>query len=206
LIEVYDAYSLPSPVVSDSFNRVDAALGNSDGLGHAEANGGAGYAWTAQTGTWGVATNVAAASILAGDGYAIATVDSGLTDVLIETIVTYGLTDGVVLRYVDADNYIAVRKSATALDIITHIDGTEAVVATVANAGAVNQILHVVMSGTAVKASWNYFPVLTATIADAILQTSTRHGLLSSHVGATFDNFVVWPRRSGLYSQLASFF
>lgn len=34
------------PLASDSFNRADGAIGNTDGAGHAEANGGGGLPWT----------------------------------------------------------------------------------------------------------------------------------------------------------------
>lgn len=50
---------LPSPLASDSFTRANGALGSTDGLGHAEQNGGNGLAWTFDSGVWTVASNVA---------------------------------------------------------------------------------------------------------------------------------------------------
>lgn len=50
---------IPSPIVSDSFTRANGALGSTDGLGHAEANGGNGLAWQYDSGVWAVAGNVA---------------------------------------------------------------------------------------------------------------------------------------------------
>lgn len=50
---------LPSPLASDAFTRANGALGSTDGLGHAEQNGGNGLAWTFDSGAWTVASNVA---------------------------------------------------------------------------------------------------------------------------------------------------
>lgn len=50
---------LPSPLASDSFTRANGALVSTDGLGHAEQNGGNGLAWTFDSGVWTVAGNVA---------------------------------------------------------------------------------------------------------------------------------------------------
>jgi hypothetical protein len=49
----------PAPLASDSFTRADGALGTTDGLGHAELNGGSGLAWTFDAGVWTIATNKA---------------------------------------------------------------------------------------------------------------------------------------------------
>lgn len=48
---------LPAPLASDSFTRANGALGSTDGLGHAEQNGGANLAWTGTT--WTVSSNAA---------------------------------------------------------------------------------------------------------------------------------------------------
>jgi len=48
---------LPAPLASDSFTRADGALGLTDGLGHAEANGGAGLTWAGAT--WAISSNAA---------------------------------------------------------------------------------------------------------------------------------------------------
>lgn len=47
------------PLASDSFARADGALGITDGLGHAEANGGGGLAWQFDAGAWAVSSNAA---------------------------------------------------------------------------------------------------------------------------------------------------
>ncbi len=52
---------LPSPVVSDSFDRANGALGTTDGAGHAEStglgSGGSGLTWTGST--WSISSNAA---------------------------------------------------------------------------------------------------------------------------------------------------
>lgn len=57
---------LPVPLLSDSFNRANGALGNTDGAGHAEANGGGGLTWQFVSGIWTIATNKAVGSPVAG--------------------------------------------------------------------------------------------------------------------------------------------
>jgi len=64
---------LKPPIASDSFVRGNGALGVTDGLGHAEANGGGGKTWVFDAGVWTIATNKAkgtpaeGAPIMGGD-------------------------------------------------------------------------------------------------------------------------------------------
>ncbi len=58
----------PSPLASDSFVRGNGALGLTDGLGHAEANGGGNVAWQFDAGVWTIATNKAVGTPSVGAG------------------------------------------------------------------------------------------------------------------------------------------
>jgi hypothetical protein len=77
---------LPVPLLSDSFNRADGAIGSSDGAGHAEANGGNGVAWPSGA-TWTIDTNrakntpVAGADLLAALNPGFETAGAGSPDV-----------------------------------------------------------------------------------------------------------------------------
>jgi hypothetical protein len=102
-IRVPNALWTPVPLASDSFNR--AALGSTDGAGHAEANGGGGLAWNAVSGTPAIATNK-----LTFTAAGVTTLPALSTaDVLLNCKVTLpasGVTPGgILLRYSDADNY-----------------------------------------------------------------------------------------------------
>jgi hypothetical protein len=58
-IKIPASLILNAPICSDSFVRADGALGSTDGLGHAEANGGSGKVWVYDAGVWVVSGNKA---------------------------------------------------------------------------------------------------------------------------------------------------
>lgn len=191
LISQSQVYSVLA-LASDSFNRANGVLGSTDGVGHAEANSGSGKAWTAQTGTWGVATNKAACSVLTGSG--IATVDAGAADVVLAVDVTRSAGNvGFVLRYASATNYIYGYYDGTNVTLRKVVNGSDSQV--LAPTAITGSKFLVTADGTKFRL---FFEDLhrgaELTISDATLQAGTNHGLYTSDTGATFDNFVVFKR------------
>lgn len=193
-----DVY-IPSAAASDSFNRTNGAMGSTDGAGHADGVSGNGLAWTSQLGTWGIATNKAQASALDAGGMAIATVPTTKQNVFVEnaTLTRAGGIVGVVLRYVDADNYVIAGHDGTNAILIKRVAGVEATVGSTAAAFGAGK-LTAMCSGTTFRLWWNNAVVGGGdlTIGDTALQASTIHGLYTTDTGNTFDNFIVWPRGS----------
>lgn len=177
---------------SDSFNRSNGAMGNTDGAGHAEANSGSGLAWTDRVGNFTIGTNKAVGSTLSG-GVAFATVDSGYADAVIRVAATRSAGNfGIVFRWVDASNYAYVYHDGTNQTIRQVVSGSDSqVTAPAAATYAAGGNYMVSLSGTSVRVHYNEFTLMTGTINAAL--TGTNHGLYTSDVGNTFDNFVIIP-------------
>jgi len=180
-----------APTVSDSFDRADisSTMGSSDGLGTIEGVGGSGLAWTASVGTWGIATNRGYCSALAG-GIGIATQDAGASDVYFRSNVYRSAgTAGLVVRYVDANNYIYALLDGTGLSLRKKIAGVDSEV--VAPVAATPQNGHYSLAvraiGTGLTVYYKNAFVLQGTISDAALQTGSRVGLYVSNIGNLFS-------------------
>lgn len=197
---------LPSPVASDGF----ATWGTTNGLGHAEGIagglgvGGAGLTWTSVQGTWGAAAGVASCSALdGGTGLGLATVPSGSAD----GVFTVNLTgvagkSGMVLRYVDVDNYLYAYYDFTAgkAGIIKRVAGVESdVMAATARTYAAGAPLTVVLDGTVIKVAYNRWWMNSLSYAVPATTpwdvSRPNHGLYTNNIGPTFDNFQVWARK-----------
>jgi len=185
---------LPQPLASDSFTRANGALGDTDGAGHAETtglgSGGSEKVWTSQIGTVQINGNAAIASALVG-GAAIATVPCGEPDVMITGALTRGTdTGGLILRYVDADNYIyAVHDGANA-ELHKVVGGVDTALVDVAAAYGAGNKLRVTADGTKFRLYYNdTFIGTEQTIADAALQTSGLHGVYYTDTDSAMDDF-----------------
>lgn len=199
----------PTPLASDSFNRADGAVGNTDGAGHAEAaaeygSGGSGKAWAANIGTWGIASNKLMPSALDG-GKAIATVDVSEGDVYVSAYLTRSAgTIGLVARYVDANNYIYLIHDGTSVIMGKVVGGVDTVLHTTAKtyrAGGEmalwvdgSQYAGMYVSGTPgilnnISTSYPGF-----WIEDAVLQQSGKVGIITTDTGNSAENFTAWPR------------
>ena len=176
---------VPVPIQSDGMSAA-----TTDGLGHEEANGVSGNAYT-NVGTWGVAAGVRSCSALSGGlGFSYLSCTSG--DVLIDVNVTRSAGNaGGVARYVDANNYL-----------IFYIEGTNAVCAkvvagvqTTLRTGAVTYsagaMLRLVLeSATSARLFYNDLAVVGAKFT-VPSSTSGNHGLYTTDTGNTFDNLVI---------------
>lgn len=194
---VDDAYVfnfVPNALASDSFTRSNGALGTTDGAGHPEANSGQGLTWTAQTGTWAIASNIATAPALSG-GIAIATVPVGSADVIHNVKATRAAGNvGSVVRYQDANNYVYAYHDGTNAKLIKVVAGVETTVITAAATYSAGAVLRIVCSGTYFELYYNNTRVSTGgTIADAALQSSAVVGLYTSDITNSLDDMTAWP-------------
>jgi hypothetical protein len=188
-----------APLVSDAFTRANGALGNTDGGGSSES-GGSGLAWTAQLGTWAIATNKATCSAVDGTAaVGIATAPSAKTDVQVEAVCTRtaGVT-GIVVRYADASNYVIAYHDGTNIKMDKVVGGvtTNLISAAVTYAATAR----IIVSALGTKFRLYYGDSQRGaeqTVSDTGLQTGTAHGLYTTDTGATFDNFVVFAKGSG---------
>lgn len=194
-----------TPLASDSFNRADAgSLGSTDGV-EAEESGGAGLAWTDRQGTWGISSNAAKASAVDGTNlWAVATVNSGSADALIEAAPTWSAGNvGIVLWWTDANNFVRVFFDGTNLQMIRRVAGVDQAPNINAAAGAGRLV--VMIDGTKIRCNMNTVAIGTEqTIVD--LSPTSVCGVFSSNVANTVDAFTVWNRKGGAYSAFDAFF
>lgn len=201
----YDTIRVPTdlisitPLASDSFNRANGDLGNTDGAGAGEL-GGSGLAWTSQLGTWAIATNKAASSALdGGTSKSIATVDPAGDDYMVECALTRSAGNvGIVLRYTDASNYIYAYHDGTNAYLNKVVAGVDTNLVTAAKAYGAGNRLVVGAKGTKIRmwyggGTTEKLMGTEQTVSDAALQAGAC-GLYTSDTGATFDNFVVWNK------------
>ncbi len=197
---------LPTPLVSDAFTGMRTGLGSSDGVGHAEANGGWGVAWVRQIGT--TALSGAAAICMALDGgIAIATANAGTVNVLHSAKLTRGTgTAGVVVRYKDSSNYVYAIHNGTNVQLIKRVANVETTLINVVATYAAGATLLVIADATKFRLYYNNVFIGTEqTIADADLQTGTAHGLYYTDTDSTLDDCVAWARGDeGQYAILDS--
>jgi len=187
---------LPIPSAYDTFTRANGALGSTEATGP-DGQGCTSTAWADSVGTWAIAGNVATCTALAG-GIGIATVDTGVISAVMRTTITRaGDEVGIVLRYVDADNYVRGVHDGTNCQLIKRVAGVETTVITAAVAIGAGDI-RVISDGTSFSLYLNNAIVgATSVIADAALQTGTRQGLFTTNVGNTMDLFQVFARGTG---------
>jgi len=201
-IRIPDALWLPTPLAYDSFTRADGALGSSETVGP-DGQATPARTWVNRVGTTLVATNKAQASVLVG-GVAIATMDTGTVNAITgATLTRAGNEVGVVLRYVDADNYIRAIHDGTNCKLIKRVATVETdVISAVVALGA--GAIRVIPDGTSFALYLNGAQVgATSTISDAALQTGTQQGLFSTNVGNTQDLWSIFARgTNGEYAAL----
>jgi hypothetical protein len=190
-----------APVAYDSFTRSNGVLGSTETTGP-DGQTTQSLAWQDTLGTWGVASNVAQCSALSG-GSGIATYDCGKTNVLHDGIFTRsGGNTGMVVRYVDANNYITCYHDGTSLKVDKIVGGVLTNVITQAVTYSATALMRIVIDGTNVRVFYGS-TTAAGTIADAGLQTGTRVGIYTTNVGNTADRVTTWARGSnGEYARL----
>ena len=197
-VKIIDGAWLPTLLAYDSFTRTDGVLGSSE-LAGIDGQTTPVISWVTKTGTLAISTNKVVASALTAD-LAIATLTTSSSDVyakLNTKRVTTGA--GVVLRYVDADNYIYAGSFANnECTLIKRVAGTETTVIT----GAVTSILEpelvVKATGTGFTLFYNKIIVgATETISDAALQTSKLHGIYFKDTDSIVYDVAFYPMGTG---------
>lgn len=190
---------LPTPLAFDSFTRADGAIGSTeadspDGT-TLPAHAAPVLAWTNQVGTVEVASNKAVATALSG-GRAICTFPSASADVLHSAAFIRGTTGvGIVLRYVDANNYVYAKRVATNVVIIKNISGSETTLATVAATEVSSAVLLGIFYGTKLRTYYNNALLGSElTISDAAIQSEDQMGLIFFDTDSTADLVTTFDR------------
>lgn len=171
-----------NPVVTDSFNRADGAIGSAD----------TGQAWTAGSGTWSVVGGKAQQTAAAG-GVRTQVVDSGLVDVAMQADIAWGSLAGLVFRYTDGTNYYVAKISQGAgqIQVSKFVAAAETVLGS-AGLLAGPTTLRVENVGSSIKVYQN--GTLVISITDTTYTTQTKQGLwIQADLVSTFDNFSVTP-------------
>ena len=196
LIRIPDVLWLPTPLVSDGFG---GTWPTSDGAGHAETtglgSGGGSKTWTANLGTWGSAAGVASCSELDVSGVGIATTDCGTANIhALCTMARTGDNVGNVWRYIDADNYLFSYHDGTNFVLKQRLATVESTLITAAvaiGAGA----MQITLSGVKGSFFLNNVAIGTPTTGiNAAFSAATKHGLYTTNIANTLDNFVVHAR------------
>lgn len=188
---------IPVPLASDSFaggaGSMDGRL--TDGLGHAEQNGGDGKVWTDQVGTWAILTNAAAASALSG-GLAIATVDTPSADAVIDVEATRSAGSvGGIARYQDANNYLRFYHEGTNAVCQQVVAGTPSTLRTGAATYSAGAVVRLILNGTTGRLFYNNVAVGAVFTVPASIYAA--HGLYTTNTGNSLDDFQVWARGTG---------
>jgi hypothetical protein len=192
---------LPEPLASDGFS---GSWGTTDGLGHVEGvsstygSGGDGLVWTTAVGTWVNDGGIAKASALVST-VAIAIVETNKLDVFASTkYVHVGGNGNILVRYVDANNWVAARYTGTKAQMVKNVAGVQTTLVDVTATYSASAELRICANGTKFRLYYNNVFIGTEqTISDAGLQTGTKQGLRTTDTGNTFDDFNVYATGSG---------
>ncbi len=188
---------IPPALVYDTFTRSNGALGNTE-TADPDSRPLTAKAWTANQGTWAVATNKAAASALDGGSVAIATYDAGAANVIHTAKLTRSAANvGVVVRYVDSSNYVIGYHDGTNAKLDKVVAGVTTNVASAAATYGAGNELRIICDGTSFQLFYNNVKIgSTGTISDAALQSPTLHGLFTTDTGNSIDDVTTRARGS----------
>jgi len=126
----------------------------------------------------------------------VATVETGTPDVLVSADLTIaGGSAGIVLSYVNADNYVLASHDGTNCKLDKCVAGTWTSVISAAATYSSGATIRCIKDGTSYSLYYNNAKVgSTSTISDAGLIGNTKHGLFSTYSGNTLDNFTIYDR------------
>jgi len=183
------------PVLAyDTFTRADGALGSTETAGP-DAQAVTARAWTAQVGTWAIASNVAGATALAG-GIAIATYDAGSADVLHDVAATRAAGNiGAVYRYADSSNYLIAYHDGTNAKLDKVVAGVTTNLISAAATYSAGAVVRAILSGTEARLFYNNAAV--GSLATAPASSATLHGLYTTDTTNSLDNAQTLARGTG---------
>jgi hypothetical protein len=193
-----DSYQAPAVGgASDNFNRADSGTLGTSSSGHVWTNHG--------TPTFGIVSNAAHPPAGVSD-YNIASLDGGLVNCTVQCTITapIGLDfdAGLAGRVVDQNNFIILDVSRSGSDLVTRVfkrvGGSFTGLTTFLNpAPGVAQgtpfVAKLVLSGAGGEAFLNATSIGTFSGLDAVLQTPTRNGIVTSlsDTTAVFEDFSI---------------
>ena len=170
---------------SDSFNRTNGALGDTDGAGIDGVTGGAGLTWVEKIGTWTITTNVARAATVAASN-AVATVDTVKADGIICAKITTAGSNGIVMRYVDTSNYVRCYISTTAITLAEIVAGTASTLKNTPITYVAGADLICRLDGLRVGVEYNGTYIGSYAI-NAAFASSTLHGMWTNGAASTWN-------------------
>lgn len=182
--------------VSDTFDRADGILGTTDGLAQADINSGSGFEWIEQVGSFNISNSAARAATLT-NGTAIATVEDIAPDqiILCKTTQSSGRV-GIIIRYVDANNYIAAYYDGTNAKLEKVINGNATQVGvSITSNSKIDVMLKVLIKDTEIMMYYGDYGMSTTglyTIDDLIFSLATKFGVYSTSTENTIKNFVAY--------------
>lgn len=189
---------------SDSFNRANGALGGSatDGVSF----GGAGLVWAADSGNFNISTNHVTPTAVVSN-MAVATVDVHHTNYVVSAdISTVATSVGVIIRYIDTDNYITACHNGTNVFLYKKVGGVGTYLVNQAQPYVAGENIAVIANGTTFTLLYGGTVIGSQnTISDAVLQTSTKVGVVGFGAGSVIqaDNFVAWTPNAFPYQLTA---
>ena len=193
-LRVYEDLLTITPQAYDTFTRPNNTLGRTESIGP-ENQATISRTWTDQEGTWGVSGNVAMASALAG-GIAVATYPVDTPSVMHAASITRAAGNvGIVMRYVDANNYVYALHNGANAQLIRRVGGVDDVRVNVAAAYGAGNRIAIFNEGTTFTLYYNNVMIgAVQTINDAILQPSCLVGLYTTNIGNSIDNAVTFAK------------
>lgn len=196
---------LPTPLAYDTFtdtNGVSLDAHASDTSGP-DSQATASRAWTEESGDWDIQSNKANP-----DGAAIATIDAGQADVVVDLTVDGGTAGqpAICLRFADTNNYwfLQADRANNQLELHEYASGdTVRANAAVTFNDSTDYDLRAICDGQKIDGFADGANKISYASA-ALNETKTEHGLYADHTECEFDDFLVFARDSG-YSTLNKF-
>ena len=204
-IRVPDALWLPTPLASDGFG---SAFGTTDGLGHAEGiaggigAGGSGVAWSNVGSTWSVSGGKAINTAPSGLSQQISVLNAGTADVFVGAALTRSAAEvGLALNIDSASspaNGVLVYLDGTNCKVDKIVGGVTSNVRTTAVTYSAGQRLVAAKIGSEYRIYYGVALVgALNTISDAGIVSNTLHGLYSTNVGNTLNDYTCYATGTG---------
>jgi lysophospholipase L1-like esterase len=179
------SYMTNVPDWTDTFDRNDSATT-------------LGSPWTANVGTWGVKNRKAYCAVDSGTN--IATIDTGYTDMYARTSIQNGtLNDGMVFKYIDANNHMKLIQTGVGLRVYKVVAGVTTDLGSPTGASGWDIAIEVSGSNAYVYDAGSKSSV-TFTV-DAALLAGTKAGLITNGTTPYFDVFEYGPYEGTTFSQ-----